>query len=343
MTGGTVSATDLIPADGFGRDTLERVPLEEAQAILAITEVIEARVRAAAAAHPPARRDAHPKMHGCVEATLQVADGLPAPLAKGLFASPGTYKAWVRFSNGSGKPAPDKDGDGRGMAVKVMGVAGSRTGTQDFVMVNYPAFFVPDAREYVDFNRSENPFQFFVPDLNPAHLRLHDLLVALTIAGQKVSNPLNSQYWSMTPYLYGDVACKFSARPVSPASAFEDRASPDFLRENLAKALSAGDAAFDFCIQIQGDPQAMPVEDPTIVWPETEQAFVPVARLTIRRQACDTAERRAFGEVLSFTPWHGLDAHRPLGGINRVRRTVYETVSRVRHELNGTPRVEPTA
>jgi prostaglandin-endoperoxide synthase 2 len=87
----------------------------------------------------------------------------------------------------------------------------------------------------------------------------------------------------------------------------------------------------------------MPVEDPTIEWREQDAPFVPVARLTIPRQGFDTPERRAFGTNLSFTPWHGLDAHRPLGGINRVRRVVYETISRVRHEINGTVSVEPTS
>jgi prostaglandin-endoperoxide synthase 2 len=65
-----------------------------------------------------------------------------------------------------------------------------------------------------------------------------------------------------------------------------------------------------------------------------------VARLIIPSQGFDTAGR-AFGENLSFSPWHGLDAHRPLGGINRVRRTVYQTISRVRHEINGVPGAEP--
>jgi len=32
-----------------------------------------------------------------------------------------------------------------------------------------------------------------------------------------------------------------------------------------------------------------------------------------------------------------------LGGINRVRRGVYETISGLRHEINGTPRQEPTS
>jgi hypothetical protein len=85
----------------------------------------------------------------------------------------------------------------------------------------------------------------------------------------------------------------------------------------------------------------MPIEDPTIVWSETKSPPGPVARLTILRQGLDFAERDAFGENLSFSPWHGLEAHRPLGGINRIRRTVYEAVSHLRHDLNGETRVEP--
>ena len=34
--------------------------------------------------------------------------------------------------------------------------------------------------------------------------------------------------------------------------------------------------------------------------------------------------------------------HRPLGGINRARRTIYETISRLRHQRNSAPRREPT-
>ena len=39
----------------------------------------------------------------------------------------------------------------------------------------------------------------------------------------------------------------------------------------------------------------------------------------------DTAARRAFGDdVLSFNSWRGLEAHRPLGSINRLKKLVYE-------------------
>lgn len=331
----------LIPQFAPEASPWETVPDSEAQAVVAITGAIEARVRAAAAKAPPARRDAHPKAHGCVEAEFRVLEGLPPHLSVGLFAQPRRYQAWVRFSNGSGTPQRDAVGDGRGMAVKVLGVDQSRSGTQDFIMINNPVFFVRDAADYVAFNASDDPLRFFLPGLNPFHFRLHELFIARGITARVVSNPLAIQYWSMTPYLFGEVPCKFSARPIGPPP-FDDDAGPDFLHDNLVRSLKAGDAAFDFCIQLRTKPEAMPVEDPTIEWPESDAPFTPVARIIIRRQDFDTPERAAFAENLSFTPWHGLAAHRPLGGINRVRRTVYETISRVRHELNGIPRSEPS-
>jgi hypothetical protein len=318
-------------------------PPGEAAATQAVLHMIEAQVRAQAQGGR-ALRDAHPKMHGCAQARFEVLDGLPADLRKGLFATPHSYAAWVRFSNGSGTPQADAAGDGRGMAIKLMGVADSRSGTQDVVMINAPAFFVRNALDYVDFQAAgPNPLRFFFPGWNPFRFRLHELSMARAILGRVVSNPLDLQYWTMTPLLFGDIPCKISARPVAAPATFSNRTGPDFLRLNLAKTLAQGERVFEICVQRQIDPKAMPVEDPTIVWPEDRAPFVPVARLTLSRQDLDTPERNAFGEALSFTPWHGLDAHRPLGGINRVRRVVYDAISRLRHDLNGQPRVEPAA
>lgn len=339
-----VNGTSLLIADDrSGQPPWESRPASEAAAVEAIAEAIEARVRTQAAQSPPARRDAHPKMHGCVQAEFRVLDDLPAPLRVGLFEQARAYPAWIRFSNGNGSPQPDAVGDGRGMAVKVMGVAASRSGTQDFIMINNPAFFVRNAADYVAFNADPNPQRFFFPSWNPFAWRFHELFVAIGITRRQVSNPLNVQYWSMTPYLLGEAAMKFSARPVGTPAPFEDRSTPDFLHDNLVKALGQADAAFDFCVQLCARPDRMPIEDPTIEWREADAPFVPVARITIPRQVFDTPQRAAFGENLSFTPWHGLDAHRPLGGINRVRRVVYEAISRLRHDLNGAPRAEPTA
>lgn len=331
----------LIPAAPPGSSPLETVPTNEAIAIATIADLIASRIREAAKTGP-AIRDAHPKAHGCVSATLRILDGLPDPLAQGLFARPRSYPCWVRFSNGSGTPQADKIGDGRGMAIKVMDVDDSRSKTQDFILINNPVFFVRDASDYVAFQSMTKPLHFFLPSLNPFRFRLHELFAALGITRRKVNNPVDEQYWSMTPYLIGELACKFSCRPNGPASPFSDRSSANFLHDNLVATLNAGDVVFEFCVQLRSGAKKMPIEDPTITWSEQVSPFVPVAHLTIARQVFDTPERIAFGEGLSFSPWHGLDAHRPLGGINRVRRTVYETISKLRHELTNTPRVEPT-
>ena len=343
MAGDPVSTSQLISDAHSGTPPLEQIPAGEPAAIAAIVKAIEARVRAAAG-QGPAHRDAHPKAHGCAKAQLRVFPDLPPALAVGLFTRPAAYEAWVRFSNGAEKPQGDAVGDGRGMAIKVMGVPGSPSGTQDFVMINAPAFFVRNAADYVDFQAASagNPLSFFFPGLNPFRFRLHELKMARAITSQVVSNPLSSRYWSMTPLLLDDVPCKISVKPVGPASPFQDRTAENFLHDNLARGLEAAEAAFDLCVQVRTQLTGMPVEDPTIAWSETDAPFVPVARLTLPRQRLDALERIAFGENLSFTPWHGLEAHRPLGGINRVRRTVYETISRLRHGLNHAPRVEPS-
>ncbi len=321
----------------------EVVPQGEAQATQAIEAALAAQVRTAAV-NAPARRDAHPKAHGCVTAEFRVLDDLPASLRAGVFDQPRTYQAWVRFSNGFETPRDDKIGDARGMAIKLMGVEGSPSGTQDFLMINNPTLFVRDAVDYVAFQSAgSNLLRFFFPSWNPFTFRLRELWVMRATISQTVTNMLNIRYWSVTPYLFGDMPCKFSAKPSGPAFAFNATVGPNFLRDNLAKSLSSAEAAFDFCVQLRTKPESMPVEDPRIEWREPDSPFIPVAHITIPKQSFETPEQTAFCENLSFTPWHGLDAHRPLGGINRVRRAVYETISRLRHDINGTPRQEPTA
>lgn len=324
----------------------ENVPANEDEATRQIVRMIEESVRSEAK-NGLARRDAHAKAHGCVKAEFRVLDKLPEEFKVGIFREVRTYLAWIRYSNGSGTVQDDSVGDARGMAIKLMGVKGSESGTQDFVMINHPVFIVRNAADYVEFQKAVSegsPIKFFFPGLNPFDFRLHELGIAYAIRGLKVANPLDSRYWSMTPYLFGDTtSMKFSARACGPTSQFIETATPDFLRDNMRKHLAQGEACFDFLIQLRKRPQLMPIEDPTLEWSEKDSPFIPVARITIPSQGFDSPKQLAFCENLSFTPWHAIPEHRPLGGINRVRKAVYETISRVRHELNGNPRREPTS
>jgi hypothetical protein len=270
-----------------------------------------------------ALRDAHAKAHGCVKGTFTVQAGLPPELAVGLYAEPRRHDAWVRFSNSERHPASDRIPDARGMAVKLTGVS------QDFVMINHPVFFVRNATDYIDFVKAKKEWEFFLGFRPPWTWRVHELLRGKRIKGHPLRSPYEERYFSMTPYALGDRAVKFSAKPctdtLTPVPAGDD---PEVLR----KMMIDQPACFDFQIQLQGDPHDMPVEDPTIVWSEKDAPFRTVARIEIPAQK--VVENDTLCENLSFTPWHAQPAHRPLGGINRVRKAAYDAISTWRHGEN---------
>lgn len=69
---------------------------------------------------------------------------------------------------------------------------------------------------------------------------------------------------------------------------------------------------------------------------------VTVARITVEPQMAWSPERSKAGDDrLSFSPWRGLAAHRPLGSIMRMRRHAYAMSARFRAERNGGNLVEP--
>lgn len=320
----------------------EQIPPGEAAAIAQVTALIRKGVSEEHATNGHAFRDAHRKAHGCVKAKFSVAKDLPAELAQGVFASARDFESIIRFSNGSGGNQDDKEGDGRGMAVKLLGVPGNKlledepdALTQDFLMINHPVFFVEDAEQYVGFQEA-------VSSGTPAFLwwlATHPSLawIAKKITGKTVTNPLNSRYWSMTASKLGPKQMKFSAVPCEGGKFIEVSHSFDLLRDNLEAHLAAESACFDFKVQLRTSP-SMPIEDPTVEWEESEAPFVTVARISIPRQQVVQGEAC---EILSFTPWHSLPEHRPLGGISRARKAVYQEISKLRHELNGQPRKEP--
>lgn len=172
----------------------EEVPANEDAATQQIVRMIEESVRAEIK-NGSARRDAHAKAHGCVQAEFRVLHKLPEEVRVGIFGEARAYPAWIRYSNGSEKVQDDSVGDGRGMAIKLMGVERSESGTQDFVMINHPVFFVRNAADYVEFQKAlseDSPVKFFFPGLNPFNFRLHEFGIANATRSTKVANPLDT-------------------------------------------------------------------------------------------------------------------------------------------------------
>ncbi|MGV3524725.1 MAG: catalase family protein [Candidatus Sericytochromatia bacterium] len=297
----------------------------------------------------PQTRDVHAKHHGCVKAFFEVhPDKLPPAQRVGVLARPQRFASWVRFSNGSGAPKPDSEGDIRGMAIKLMGVPGtklleseSQAQTQDFLLINTPRFFIDDLNDYVKFIQATTAGGAALAGFAVTHPGV--MYQIYQIFKQPVTNPLETEFFSTTPYKLGNTASKYRARPcrtgLTPMPA---QPGPNFLRENMAKSLQQQGSCFEFMVQLRTDPASMPVEDATVAWSEQKAPWIPVATLQIPAQSFDSPRQMGFCENLSFTPWHSLPEHKPLGAPNRVRKSVYELVSRFRHATNGVPPQEPS-
>ena len=85
----------------------------------------------------------------------------------------------------------------------------------------------------------------------------------------------------------------------------------------------------------------MPIEDATVEWPESESPYRTVAHLLLPRQEIELLRQQDAYRNLSFSVWHALAAHRPLGGINRVRRRVYALSTAWRRQQAGAKSAEP--
>jgi len=342
------TAADLTGQDGLG-EVLE--PREDAL----VKEVAGAATKQLSQAQAEsgdkvARRDAHPKAHGCVTGSFEVRNDVPADLRGDTFQPGKRYPTWVRFSNGTKQD--DRKDDARGMAIKLLGVSGPRlltseapnTMTHDLVLTNHDKFFITNLADYVKFmnalTEKGSPLSFFL-SFNNFHPR--EAFLARQFTTQPISSPLTSRYWSATPYKLGNQAVKYSMQPCAGADVSGKHPDAEnYLATAMKGQLASGDACFDFMVQRRSNPDSMPIEDSTIAWEESQSPFVKIATLTIPKQTFDTPAQEKLCENLSFTPWHATQEHRPLGSMNRTRRVVYEATSTFRHKLNGTARVEPT-
>ncbi|MGE8483656.1 MAG: catalase family protein [Pseudomonas sp.] len=298
-------------------------------------------------------RDAHAKAHGCVKAEVQVLPDLATALRQGVFSEPGkTWQATMRLSNGNAYPQFDSIRDARGMAIKLFDVPGKQLlsdrqgrNEQDFVMFNHPNFFVSDVAEYrqnVAAQADGKTIMAFFPAWDPRSWQVRHLFIALATLSPAPASPTQTTYFSVSPYKFGEANVKFRVIP-DPENCptytlpTQNQNLPNFLRSALNQQLSTDRVPACFVLQVQRqDPsQYMPIEDTSIEWREQDAPFETVARIKLPAQDFDTPALNLQCDNLSFNPWFGLEAHRPIGGINRLRKAVYEAVSDYRHSRNA--------
>ncbi|MFI0229069.1 catalase family protein [Streptomyces sp. NPDC017086] len=320
-----------------------------------------------------ALRDAHAKGYGLIRAEVEILGGLPTEYAQGIYATPRTHDALIRFSNGSPHAGADaRLGAATGLALKLFGVPGPTllddepdTGTFDYANINGPVFFCNtvehylfiqelflDAPAYFSQGRpgAHRFFTEFVTGkgtLDRDDWAWDEFLAFLRLSRTKPLNVLLSSYWTMGAVRHGDYIAKVRITPDPQCAAavvrrdIDPASAPEVFRPALEAELRERPYAFDIQVQLCTDLARMPVEDTTVEWPERLSPPVTVARLRLPRQDISGPENLDRMDSLSFTPWRVTAEHAPLGNIMRARKEVYRQSSIQRHKLNRQPRTEP--
>ncbi|MGB5200486.1 MAG: hypothetical protein WBN68_11885 [Sedimenticolaceae bacterium] len=275
------------------------------------------------------------KTVACVEGDFKVHEGLPDDLRQGIFATPGSYPAFLRFANASN--ADDSEKDIRGLSIRLSNVRGpvlwGEPGHQDFLLNSYPALFVATPEEFLLFIRARQEGSMLRFFLNPFDAHLKSLWV-LSKARERHLSPLDIRYWSTVPFRLGPANLPAVKYSVTPCSDYKTTQAVDpganQLRSAMRSHLHQAPACLHFGVQRQTDPESMPIEDASVIWDEDASPFVTVATLTIPDQDVESPEVLARCEKSAFNPWQSLAAHAPLGRMNAVRRETYATAARLR-------------
>ena len=345
---------------------IEVIDEDESRLTEEIVETMAASSRCAFERHRHAIRDAHAKSSGLLKGELTIHTDLPEELRQGLFAQPRTFEVVARLSSAPSDIHSDAIPAARGFALKIIGVDGERLASgiggsnQDFLMVNFPALAfgtIPKYKRMLTLleanSHAPDTFQRLVAGTAHGAKQLLESLggtPGATLDGLARDNhhPLGETYHTQAAIRFGAYIAKLSLQPASDnirrlTNQPVDNTGYASMRDAISAHFAEQGAEYTLCAQLCVDPARMPVEDAAIAWPEELSPQRAIATLRFAPQATANPARQVYGDdVLSFNPWNGLAAHRPLGGIMRIRRAAYERSTAFRHAMNAQPRVEPT-
>lgn len=340
------------PACEFQEEDEEKTTAELLESLRGISETV-------AADEGRAFRSVHAKSHGILHGVIDIPP-LPAMLAQGLFAQPGSHPVVMRLSSTPGDLLDDQVSTPRGLALQVQDVEGERVDPedglrcQDFLMVNGPVFSAPTARSFLKSLKLLAATTDKAPRakaLLSAALRGLERVVEKAgaesatlkaLGGHPATHPLGESYFTQVPVRFGPYMGKLSLVPVSPELAalhgqpVDLSASESALRDAVSAYFAQAGGAWELRVQLCVDLERMPIEDASVEWPQTLSPYVTVARVSAPPQCSwDESHSPEEDNALAFSPWHALAAHCPLGSIMRVRRRAYAMAAQFRQRYNA--------
>ncbi|WP_202615436.1 catalase family protein [Rhizobium deserti] len=310
-------------------------------------------------------RSVHAKSHGLLEARLEVLEDLPPEYAQGLFAEPGAYGAVLRLSTTPGDILHDSVSTPRGMAIKIMDVAGSRlpgsenSRSQDFILVNGKEFNSPSGKAFLKnlkmlaatTDRMEGAKELLSKAFRGVEAALEavgrESATLKSMGGNPPTHILGESFFGQLPLRYGDYIAKIAVVPASDNLTALKNITVDTSNDHDAIRHATDDffedqtAVWHLQVQLCADLESMPVES-VEAWDENKSPFVTVARITAGPQTAWSEERsQTADDGMHFSPWNGLVVHQPLGSIMRLRKLAYQRSAAFRSQRNQTPVTEP--
>ncbi|MGS0742156.1 LodA/GoxA family CTQ-dependent oxidase [Glaciimonas sp. GG7] len=288
----------------------------------------------------PAERSVFRKLHGVASARLVMEKTIPEDLKVGVFAHE-SLQAWVRFSSDTQPTSPDLAST-IGIGIKLFGVPGPKAlgddgDTADFIMQNYPVFFVNNAKEMVEFT-----YAGVVKKDYPSYLKTHPKTADILNKMEKVEGSvLTSTYWAILPFQSGEGRyVKFRLDPVTAPENVPNEAG-DYLAQDMNRRLKKKEYKFNFMVQRRAN-DGMPLDEATVEWSELESPFIHVATLIVPQQDIEMRGQAEYGQGLAFNIWRVPVAQTPVGSIAEARKMAYAAGANKRHEANGQGLQDPS-
>jgi hypothetical protein len=343
-----MASTTFIRYDAPG---LEPEIPDESEKIHALHDLINRVQEKNFARHRHGFRGTHVKTQSIVKGKQKVLPDLPSHLSQGLFANAGReHDVAIRFANEPSFLQDDRAPGPQGCGMKVFDVdgdfmdhEGARSRTHDFTFNNAPVLELRDLPTCLEIFRLREKHFDDGPGLEAALKQREDS--DLQFAPKSLPNRhfLSYVIYSQSAFRYGDHVAKFALFPTSEMQKGLEKLqiTDDSDREQhsmwLREYFEKNDAEFDFRVQLLENLDEQSVEDCSQEWNEDKYPFQTVARVVLPKDPdVFDAKRRVFWEDrMKLNPWYGLDAHRPLGSANRLRRSLYQRSLAKRCELNA--------
>jgi len=271
----------------------------------------------------------NPPRCGYARGVFRIQPDLPAALRVGVFRY-ASFEASVRFSSERLLGLGGVESDGWGLGIRLLGVPGppGREGavTHEFKLFNHDVFFVDDVRALAEFTAASlggRAREYL--ERHPTSERI------LREMRQPEDSVLLARYSSMVPCAFGHRYVKYTVRPSRGSTRLTvlpfGRSGPDDAWKELRWRLKEEGAKLDFFLQLQTDPERMPLERATVRWEERHSPLIHVARLELpswQELIMSEAQAAQWGEPQAG---QALAEHRQVGSISRARQVVEEALT----------------